>query len=526
MIRESKFAEDLVKACPSLPCMGLGVWLAWAYLVYSGSMWLSDVEVNGANISTFFIVSTGAFALVSLVSALFADRLSAFFDRERVILAAGAVIAFGGLLTILAGPYYLAGRDPYVFGTSSVFLAGIALTGVGTAVFGLRSGSLYGRLAPRAAIKFTALSYLVLAFVYFAFMQAPMWAPVPGGPSLAGILSMVLLPVLAAVLLTLPTGVSASDAQDAEVVETCFFDQRRRIPPTVWKLFAVVLVFSVVENSVRSGVVYTAHVETTLSVNGVIMLIRVAMAIAFALFAIWRPSDRIDFGRIYSFVMVAAVAVVAFVPLFGADGQGWSIVVSSVSLVFEFVLWCILSFLVYQKRISPVFAFGFGYGGFMLGSAVGWVVGIWGIPLVGDPTVRLGIYLAMAIAVLLCVFVLFSERDFDRLFEPLEGEDTLQELFDDAPAQSATEGDVEQQAEKKGRFSQAIEGIVEEYRLTPREADVLRQLAMGYGSDAAADHIGVSWNTVRTHTRNIYVKLDVHSRQDLMDLVDARVHER
>ncbi len=527
MIRESRFAEDLVRACPSLPYLGLGAWLAWAYLVYSGSMWLSDVEVNGSNIATFYIVSTMAYALVSLGVALCTKRVRAFFDRESVILGGGVLTAFGWALTIVAGPYYLAGRDPYVFGVSSVFLLGIVLTGIGTTALGLRSGSLYGGIPPRMAIKRTALSYLVLAFVYFAFLQCPRWAPVAGGPSLAGILAMVTLPVLAAVLLALPARPSCPDGQDAaEDVKPFFFEQRRRIPSTVWKLFIAVFVFSFVENSVRSHVVYFSQVETTLFANGIIMLLRTAMAVAFALFAIWRSSDRIDFGRIYSFVMVAAVAVVAFVPLFGAADWGWSIVVSFVSVVFEFVLWCILSFLVFQKRVSPVFAFGFGYGGFMLGSAIGWIVGIWCIPLVSDPAARLGIYLVMATIDLLCVFVLFSEKDFDRLFEPLEGEDSLQSLFDNEKASLEVEEEGSQQSEKKGRFSQAIEGLVEEFRLTPREADVLRQLAMGYGADAAAEHIGVSWNTVRTHTRNIYVKLDVHSRQELMDLVDARVQER
>ena len=52
------FFEKLVKACPLLPFLALGVWLAWAYIAYSGTAWLSDTEMNGANISTMYIVST------------------------------------------------------------------------------------------------------------------------------------------------------------------------------------------------------------------------------------------------------------------------------------------------------------------------------------------------------------------------------------------------------------------------------------------------------------------------------------
>ena len=48
---------------------------------------------------------------------------------------------------------------------------------------------------------------------------------------------------------------------------------------------------------------------------------------------------------------------------------------------------------------------------------------------------------------------------------------------------------------------------------------------MGRGSDYIADKLQVSWNTARTHTHNVYVKLGVHSRQELIDLVDEAVRK-
>ena len=52
---------------------------------------------------------------------------------------------------------------------------------------------------------------------------------------------------------------------------------------------------------------------------------------------------------------------------------------------------------------------------------------------------------------------------------------------------------------------------------------MLRCLAMGYDSTATAKELNVSWNTARTHTRNVYAKLGVHSRQEVIDLVDEAV---
>jgi NarL family two-component system response regulator LiaR len=48
--------------------------------------------------------------------------------------------------------------------------------------------------------------------------------------------------------------------------------------------------------------------------------------------------------------------------------------------------------------------------------------------------------------------------------------------------------------------------------LTPRERDVLMCLAQGHCPAEIADELGMSANTVRTHTNKIFAKLGVHSR--------------
>lgn len=50
-----------------------------------------------------------------------------------------------------------------------------------------------------------------------------------------------------------------------------------------------------------------------------------------------------------------------------------------------------------------------------------------------------------------------------------------------------------------------------EVRLTGREAQVLRLIARGCTYAQAAERLGMSANTVGTHIKNAYRKLDVHS---------------
>ena len=46
------FLAKLVKAWPALPYLSLGAWFASIYIASSGTAWLSDTEVDGANLSS------------------------------------------------------------------------------------------------------------------------------------------------------------------------------------------------------------------------------------------------------------------------------------------------------------------------------------------------------------------------------------------------------------------------------------------------------------------------------------------
>ena len=64
------------------------------------------------------------------------------------------------------------------------------------------------------------------------------------------------------------------------------------------------------------------------------------------------------------------------------------------------------------------------------------------------------------------------------------------------------------------------EQLAREGGLSPREHEVLRYLARGFNPVYIAEHLYISENTVRTHVRRIYSKLQVGSREELIVLVD------
>jgi DNA-binding NarL/FixJ family response regulator len=65
-------------------------------------------------------------------------------------------------------------------------------------------------------------------------------------------------------------------------------------------------------------------------------------------------------------------------------------------------------------------------------------------------------------------------------------------------------------------FRKVPETSSELEKLTPREKEILAQLAQGFLYKEIGDNLGISMDTVRTYIRKIYDKLQVHSRTAAM----------
>jgi len=61
--------------------------------------------------------------------------------------------------------------------------------------------------------------------------------------------------------------------------------------------------------------------------------------------------------------------------------------------------------------------------------------------------------------------------------------------------------------------------LTQEYRLTQRESEILRYIALGRSGKYIAEELIISHNTARTHIKHVYEKLNIHSKQELIDLV-------
>lgn len=132
--------------------------------------------------------------------------------------------------------------------------------------------------------------------------------------------------------------------------------------------------------------------------------------------------------------------------------------------------------------------------------------------------------LALVLIVIVAILVLVSAVSVmmirHKLNHPLE-EDVSADLDGDYIDELMSED----ASPKRLALSRAIALIAVDRQLTTREREVLIFLVRGRDVRHISNTLMVSVNTVRTHIQNIYNKLGVHSRQELIDYVESYAHE-
>lgn len=66
----------------------------------------------------------------------------------------------------------------------------------------------------------------------------------------------------------------------------------------------------------------------------------------------------------------------------------------------------------------------------------------------------------------------------------------------------------------------SLETLAKEHGLTQRELEILEQLTMGRSRSRIAEALGISENTVGSHIKRIYDKMDIHGTQEAIDLLN------
>lgn len=159
----------------------------------------------------------------------------------------------------------------------------------------------------------------------------------------------------------------------------------------------------------------------------------------------------------------------------------------------DIITWILLANLSRRSPSQAVFIFGIGRGLGCIGALLGFLIGSH-----VDSTYSLSI----SLFVFLILFAI-SIGSFVRHFNQLRA--------------------LEPKAKKGSETSkfEVYETIASEFNLSKREKEVLLLLGSGRSVDYIAKQLVIANSTVSSHVKNIYRKLDIHNRQDLIDLIET-----
>lgn len=137
---------------------------------------------------------------------------------------------------------------------------------------------------------------------------------------------------------------------------------------------------------------------------------------------------------------------------------------------------------------------------FAAATLAGWILGVRAYAFAQLDSVALHATTAAFVAALsVCALAMASRGAQDRRCERLE--ESARRSSEDAAA------------------FETCRALAKQASLSRREEEVLALLAQGSDTKDIESALTVSRNTVKTHVRNVYAKLEVHSRDELMQLV-------
>lgn len=252
---------------------------------------------------------------------------------------------------------------------------------------------------------------------------------------------------------------------------------------------------------------------------GLVPLAGAVFALGIAHVSTVRPG-RISLAFLYRWTCPALVCAMVVSLLFPLGGPGFSFCAYTL-IRLGFLLMTQMFFAIFAQRgfASPTRAFGIGWLFVHIGDIVGLVlVCVFESPaLQGIVDGKGAMLVVLAALVVATMFVLNDRRSFSTGMPEGDGASRL-----DAVKGASVVPECAEPASQENR-EDVIGNMSAEYHLTARETEVLRLLAAGRSIPYVRDALVISKETAATHAKHIYQKLDVHSRQELIDMVQKEM---
>ena len=485
---------------PKLRYLSLAFYSAWILLAVTSSeaVALLDGQTVGSLQGVLYL-SSGIALTVCLVLA------GVFSSSVQEVIEHGPLTCAMGLLASIS-TFVLIGGLGIKVGPGVFFACGIG-TGVGTAFVCLRTGHVTSHLNGVEAALMVGLCALLANFVFFMCQVLPpvvsMWV-------------ISVLPLLASLCsfctdADADLGPETDDLIDVKFLPKGYF---LRLVCTVFVFALAAGVAKGIAALMWSDAMVLEAKQSTWEVF-ISFLAVLLFVVGIAVFATFK---NVDLSRMYLPVGFATAAGMLLCPISGSFLPVQGIVVNVLYNIFILVVWCWLIELAGRTTLGSVRVFGFGRGASACATTLGWGLVMFVEKNADDPTSLYTIFfLVMAFALLVMMMLVLNERTVSEAFAKTVAHEMGLNVRTVESAQTDDTVVVEDP------WSKACDGIASEFKLTPREAEVFALLSRGRSISYIAEEFVIAPSTVKGYTKNIYAKVGIHSRQELIDLTESRI---
>lgn len=455
---------------PSIPLffLGLGVYRAWIEIVFVGSF----VEFPAA-----VVAGHDAFDLAMIVTmftcAALAKRIGPLFGKRSAYVVAGISLSISTLLMFWS---IWVPETAGALGIPAVLLGGF---GIGLVI--LLWSELYGCLNPFRVALYYSASMIVAALIIYGCRG-------------------LLLPWLGAIVLVLPILSLTTCAAGFRSLPP---DELPQAKPSKfsfpWKIVLLMAIYAF-----AYGLKESSMYQSTFGPHSAFGTLAVAAIVFVGVIA---RGGKFDFGVIYRIALPLMVAAFLIIPNVGAVGQAVSDFCTSASYTaFSILVMLIMANLCYRYGMSAVWLFGIERGVRALFTLFGrQTEQLLGAPVLGISGSGALVSGMVIILVVAATMILFSEKELSSRW----GVSFLGEG-----------GAVPDRAiVKKQELANRCQELARTYGLSPREEEVLLLLAQHKTVGSIERELFIANGTAKTHIRHIYRKLDIHSRDELVDLL-------
>ncbi len=466
---------------------------AWVYLMFVGAA-ASSMTWDGTPLPPlFYVVSTGSLCATLFGSALAGERF------VQLMLHPAARVAGPALTTV--GTLLLASSAADTGAALACGVIGAATTGLGSGIIDLGYGELY-RNEPPARTTFEVPLAFFLAAVVFSLVIVL--------PPVAGCVTCALLPAISGWILFAEQH-AWSRKRRATVLPIDF-----NLKSFAWRIGVCACLVGVADGMVRAAFLssnnLSIHVFLQWPLAGAGLL---TMVIVYAAALLGSEASA---RTIYK----AAIFVMAFffmlLPVFTGAQDVESVLALAGYGTFNVLIWMLLAEISSNYRLSSTEVFGIGWGmvtlGVLLGSLAGNVVDTFA-PFTPQFLSLIALFATMA--VLLSFLFVFRESDLIELTTLADADAQASDAA--APTAPTSRSDEEP---PRPRFQDRCLEVAAAFELSPKETEVMILFAKGRSAARIQEELFISKGTVSTHLRHIYQKMDVHSKQELLDVIEDR----